>query len=310
MYFPYLRGRQNELIAIRELVGKSLLGDNIVPIIEPVKLSPTLISTINSFAIVKKNLALIRNPKVGSLFTDAKKDKSNTKMNALNKSDSDSYIIKALIVDSGSKEIIDKWVKEGFKSDEVMALCLKSDSILYYENAFSAGSAYNVIPYELAFRRIRGNRVLIADKFTKQERNTDYANEDDEFFSNDHLYCYEEGYKGFSDYSIVGDEYNESGFAPYAVAIHIVYFAVDNSLRIKHFVSDTNDDISDPANKFYEAVSKLVDWNKNMHLNTLGVKTFEEMHASGAYPGLGVVKKLSIMHHLELMGRYLDGIRK
>lgn len=43
MYFPYLRGRQFELIAIRELIEKSLLSKNAMPVVEPVKLSSALI---------------------------------------------------------------------------------------------------------------------------------------------------------------------------------------------------------------------------------------------------------------------------
>ena len=111
---------------------------------------------------------------------------------------------------------------------------------------------------------------------------------------------------GFADYSVVGEEYNETGFAPYAVAIHIVYFDTDESLRVKHFVSDSNDDISDPAGKFQEALSKLVEWNKKKQLDTVAMKEFEDLYRREAYPGLGTVKKLSIMHHLELIGRYLD----
>ena len=36
MYFPYVRGRQYELLALRELVSKDLLSSNILPVIEPV----------------------------------------------------------------------------------------------------------------------------------------------------------------------------------------------------------------------------------------------------------------------------------
>ena len=74
-----------------------------------------------------------------------------------------------------------------------------------------------------------------------------------------------------------------------------------------HFVSKDNDDISDPANKFYQAVKQLVEWNKAQQLDTLAIQTFEKICAEQSYPGLGVVKKLSLMHHLELVGRYLDG---
>lgn len=56
MYFPYLRGRQFELIALRDLVDKGVLSDKIIPIIEPVKLSSTLIKTIESYGKKGKQL--------------------------------------------------------------------------------------------------------------------------------------------------------------------------------------------------------------------------------------------------------------
>ena len=103
----------------------------------------------------------------------------------------------------------------------------------------------------------------------------------------------EDGYVGFSDYSIVGKEYNETGFAPYAVAIHIVYFDTDDSLRVKHFVSDSNDDISDPAGKFQEALSKLVEWNEEKQLDTVAMKEFEDLYHREAvsYTHLDVYKR-------------------
>ncbi len=42
MYFPYFRGRQYELIALRELAQKKLIGSLIIPVVEPVKNSSTL----------------------------------------------------------------------------------------------------------------------------------------------------------------------------------------------------------------------------------------------------------------------------
>ncbi|MDD4049191.1 MAG: sce7725 family protein, partial [Clostridia bacterium] len=51
MYFLYLRGKQFELIAIRELLENSLLSDKIIPIVEPVKLSSTLIKTVQTFLV-------------------------------------------------------------------------------------------------------------------------------------------------------------------------------------------------------------------------------------------------------------------
>lgn len=306
MYFPYLRGRQFELIALRELVEKGVLSSRITPIIEPVKLSSTLIKTIETYGANSKQLAIITNPKVGSFNSDAKEEKNQKLKESLSASlreNNKILFMHLLRANSKPEKFIDR------HADNMGTICNDKDAIPVYETYFSETDVkYNLIPDESGFRRkIRKNRVLLEDKFNKRERNNDYIEIDDEPFSEDHLYYLEDGYVGFADYSVVGEEYNETGFAPYAVAIHIVYFDTDDSLRVKHFVSDSNDDISDPAGKFQEALSKLVAWNKGKHLDTVAMKEFVDLYHREAYPGLGTVKKLSIMHHLELIGRYLDG---
>ena len=114
------------------------------------------------------------------------------------------------------------------------------------------------------------------------------------------------GYQGFSDYSIVGDEFEESGFAPVAIAIHVVYFDEKKQLRIHHFVSDSNNSISDPARKFEEAMGKLLDWENYENVRwTIGLNKLENYYVNGKFPGLGVIKRYSIMHHLELISYFL-----
>lgn len=78
-------------------------------------------------------------------------------------------------------------------------------------------------------------------------------------------------------------------------------------MRIHHFVSDSNYDITDVAGKFYEAVSKLSLWYKNGQekQNTNALSTLLDFAQKGYYPGLPTIKKLSIMHHLELVNKYL-----
>ena len=305
MYFPYLRGRQFELIALRELVEKGVLSSRITPIIEPVKLSSTLVKTIEVYGENSKQLAIITNPKVGSFSSDAQEEKNQKlkeSFSASLKENNNILYMYLLRATSKPEKFIAKY------ADNMGTICNDKDAIPVYETFFSETDVkFNLIPDESGFRRkIRKNRVLLADKFNKQERNNDYIEIDDEPFSEDHLYYLEDEYVGFSDYSVVGEEYNETGFAPYAVAIHIVYFDADESLRVKHFVSDSNDDISDPAGKFQEALAKLVEWNEEKKLDTVAMKEFEDLYRREAYPGLGTVKKLSIMHHLELIGRYLD----
>ena len=305
MYFPYLRGRQFELIALRELVEKGVLSNRITPIIEPVKLSSTLVKTIEAYGENSRQLAIITNPKVGSFSSDAKEEKNQKLKESLSaclRENNNILYMNFLRASSKPEKFIER------HADNMGTICVDKDAVPIYESYFSETDVkFNLIPDESSFRRkVRKNRVLLADKFNKQERNNDYIEIDDEPFSDDHLYYSEDGYVGFADYSVVGEEYNETGFAPYAVAIHIVYFDTDESLRVKHFVSDSNDDISDPAGKFQEALSKLVEWNAEKKLDTVAMKEFEDLYRREAYPGLGTVKKLSIMHHLELIGKYLD----
>jgi len=71
MYFPYLRGRQFELIALREYAEQRGDNNNAIPIIEPVK------NTFNSLKLALPRLmngnvrfALVLNPQVGEKPTE------------------------------------------------------------------------------------------------------------------------------------------------------------------------------------------------------------------------------------------------
>lgn len=50
--------------------------------------------------------------------------------------------------------------------------------------------------------------------------------------------------------------------------------------------------------------SESFDDGKN---SSAALNEFKRIAKAGSYPGLGAVKKLSIEHHLEIMGKYLDG---
>jgi hypothetical protein len=316
MYFPYLRGRQFELLALKELLDQDLISKNVFPIIEPVKFSSTLTNTVDLYNGKEHPIALIRNPKAGSFAkefnvvkdvaeTDEKlKKRYDAFVNALKNSNARS----AWLLTKGILGRMDSFVeKEGALSNYILIVTDNDMLELYEEMLKSYPAMFTLIPDKRAFKRVvTGDSVLLEDKFARQSRNTDYADNEDEFFSDDYLYFKEEGYKGFSDYSIVGDEFMLTGFAPYAVAIHIVYFK-DDALRIRHFVSDSNEDIQNPAKKFSEALSKVIKWKKDVEgVDTKAMKILEQHHIAGTYPGLGTIKKLSIMHHIELIGNYLD----
>lgn len=309
MYFPYLRGRQFELLALRELVEKGLIKNNILPIIEPIKATSTFIKTLNIYSQNKMKIAVVLNPQVGNFVDDINSMKGKDKERKVGKpileSIKNENTVKAYIMNHS----IVKYIDEQEKNDKFIIINKTRDSLNDYLSLYNNESPlFSLIPNDRSFKKnVSRGKILFADRFEKRSRNVDYLDNEDEFFSDDHLAFKDEGYDGFADYSVVGEEFNESGFAPLAVAIHIVYFDRELNLRIRHFVSDSNEDISDPAGKFEEALRKLVKWVEEDNVfRTEAIEQFIECYNKGKYPGLGTVKKLSIMHHLQLINMYLE----
>ena len=243
MYMPYLRGRQNELLALRDVTQNGKLA-HILPVIEPVKVSSTLLITLNAIVKSDNSVIVITNPSVGDFTKDLKNDRDYKK--ALNEyfHTYPEQIIPGRIIDSRpstlSKSSVSKY-----------ALILSdAGGENYDELVRDKAPRWTLVPDSTALRRrARGSKALLADHFHPAKRNSDYPDES-ELFSEDHLFYLEEGFRAFADFSIVGDAYNEGGFLPYAIALHIVYLDTDsNKLMIKHFKSDSNFDTEDPAGK-------------------------------------------------------------
>jgi hypothetical protein len=303
MYFPYFRGRQYELLALRELAQSGLLGARVIPVVEPIKPTSTFSGAIKQFVDKGQALALIINPAVGDLANGSDIEAVLPYVTG--------SVIPAVIMGKDTEKAMVALSERKTSVDTVLTIMTNRDFLNTYRELFSSISPkYTLFPDERQIRRaINTNKVMFEDKFKKQDKNADYLKQEDEFYSDDHLYYADEGFVGFGDYSIIGNEYTESGFAPYAVAIHIVYFDRDNSLRVHHFVSDSNIDIKDVAGKYYEAVIKLKRWydaGQSRQLTT-ALSTLLSHAENGYYPGLPTIKKLSIMHHLELVGKFLDG---
>ena len=303
MYFPYLRGRQYEMLALKELVQRRLISTLILPIVEPIKITSTFNSAVKVFVDAGLNIALIDNPAIGPL-------NKNILTNALHFYHES--IVPAIIMQDNSTEVVDSLVRIGKKPEDLMVVLNNRDYLENYRELFdSASPRFTLFSDDRTIRRaVSSGKVMLDDKFIRQEKNSDYSNNEDEFFSDDHIFYKEEGYSGFGDYSIIGNNYEEGGFAPKAVAIHIVYFDKDKALRVHHFVSDSNDGIEDPAGKFYEAVTKLHRWYDSLcdsEQKTFALSVLLDYQERGYYPGLPTIKKLSIMHHLELVNKFLCG---
>ena len=227
MYFPYLRGRQYEMLALKELVQRRLISTLILPIVEPIKITSTFNSAVKVFVDAGLNIALIDNPAIGPL-------NKNILTNALHFYHES--IVPAIIMQDNSTEVVDSLVRIGKKPEDLMVVLNNRDYLENYRELFdSASPRFTLFSDDRTIRRaVSSGKVMLDDKFIRQEKNSDYSNNEDEFFSDDHIFYKEEGYSGFGDYSIIGNNYEEGGFAPKAVAIHIVYFDKDKALRVHH----------------------------------------------------------------------------
>lgn len=310
MYLPIIRGRQYDLLALRELQQQGRLSDKIIPVIEPVKLSSTLLSTVKSFEDNNKQLIIVTNPSVGPFSEELNDDQVYQQYLQLMES---TNVIAGHFFNRSSDEQLTRLLDEcNLALENIVVVHNERNLIPLYKDIYTSQSPmYNLVPLNNTFKRQMNGLNLIGldDKFNKLLRNADYLEVESEFFSEEHLHFEDEGYMGFSDYSMVGEDYSEGGFAPYAVAIHIVHPTEDNSLEIMHFVSDSNEDISDPAGKFSEALEKMMNWYNDLddtRINTLAMEYFVRHYNEGTYPGLPTLKKLSIMHHIEVVDNLLQ----
>lgn len=307
MYFPYLRGKQFELIALRELcVLFPQELNKISPIIEPVKASSTLNSTLAELANRNANFNIIINPRVGDL--EGQFERIIEIISSSIPKEYNNYQL-AFIIDSKTERNITTLI------EFVNSLDLNFNGITLIHNTEISNQniellhnelniTYNLINFKKTSRRYYrefepATLVSLDDYFEEQSRNADYLNQESDF-SNEYRFYRQDGFVGFSDFLTIGDTYSESGFLPRAVAIHLSYLDIDQ-IKVKHFVSDSNEDVADIGGKFSEAINKLVIWCNENNLNTAAINEFRDLQERGHFPGLGTLKKLSIMNHIELM---------
>jgi len=312
MYYPYLRGKQYELIVLRELSGV-LASAGIVPIIEPVKKNiSALVKTAQELKEKGASFIIIVNPQHGEFKTDGaviEKEIIGSVLRGYN-----NYFIAFLL--SGKTRLSD--VSSFFTRHSGQKVCLIHNHTVEFANDVRAllsrhsSGAINVFvegattkTYRQVFQGSGVSAVLVSDGFKNRPRNGDYP--ETESFSDLYSIYRQEGYAGFGDFLIVGDAYSETGGPAHVVAIHLTY-PNDNVIWIKHFLSDSRSDLPvDPGGKFLEALGKLNVFITQKGLNTSACQEFGQLYQEQRYPGLGYVKKLSMKHHVELMAELIRG---
>ena len=306
MYYPYLRGKQFELIALREFAD-SYDNYKVTPIIEPVKMSFNSMSLAISVMKNKRlKFALILNPQVGDIIGQSQA--IETGLTAL-LADRTAWHPAFIVNNFNHLQIITHISNKNYQ--DVLLIC--NDNL-----DTSAASLAQIIQMDNVTHIIinasnsrlkrlanRSNKSVIRldDFFIQQRQNRDYLPIQEEMFTEEHNFFIDDGFVGISDYTALPSEFIEGGMLPAAIAFHWTYEKNTDSIWVRHFVSDTNDDRTNIQGKFGEAARKAVSFFDLWNICNMASEELRNYVMNGQYPGLGVIKKLSIKNHIELMNQ-------
>lgn len=308
MYFPFMRGKQHELAALKK-TSPHLDRNKIRPIIEPVKKDfKRLISAVTELNKHGISPLILINPIEGDMKSANNFDlyvelvKNSLKFLPCVSFTTNSFQVSSSLVTQLIQDNIE--YSTYFKDEPTQ----NSSIIVNNARINTVRKTNNTTNH---FLTSTPNLVQISDSFSSQSRNADYPTHP-YIFSDAHLtYTNNPNMIGFGDYQIVGESFSESGGPARAVALHITYIdaASNNLMLIKHCVSVSNNGTTTgTAAKFLEALNDLINFanaTPSVDQSTLGFKAFLSLYNRQHYPNLGPAKENSIMHHIETINNYL-----
>lgn len=309
MYYPYLRARQFELIALRELSTDDNFKNFVNPVLEPVRKSESGLNLANKiFHENQFRPFLIVNPLQGEI-------PGNTHMllNYLQTLENCSYL-PAFHYTNDADFILNSIQK--YSLENVMLICLDNFTDDKSLRELCGHPCINHImildpqrnrQLDRYLKQLNKLYIRLDDVFEKQDKNADFLNIPAHKFSEEHLFYKDEGYNGFSDFTVLPGEFIDGGSTPRAVVIHLSYINENqnNEIWIRHFTSNTNDSIANVQLKFAEAARKAVIFCLDHQLCNSAISELENYLKNEKYPGLGTVKKISIKNHLIIVRDFL-----
>jgi len=311
MYYPFLRARQFELIALRELALEGALEGVITPILEPIKDSMSAMNlALKVFRERSQQVYVVVNPVVGERIGNHEQFIEYLK----SEDPRGTILLPAFHCNPQNLVYIEKSI-EKFQLQSCMLICgndLDGSLPKFKELVNSQGiTAITLAEPEgnrslTRFLQGSGKAIIrLDDKFEAMPRNVDYLELAEHRFSEEHAYYRDDKYTGFADYTTLSSGFIEGGGPPLAVAIHLTYLKDPKQIWIRHFTSETNDTTANVQGKFEEAARKAVKFCQSEGLNNSAIAELTEYVDEERYPGLGTVKKISIKNHLLVVGEYL-----
>lgn len=312
MYHCYLRGKQNELLAVRESISK-IVEANMTIIVEPVKQNDRdLLACVKCIKENNANFILIINPCVA----EGELTGNEAAMDGIMERVLEEYpdIMLGLIVNqmtslSQLNYFLKKYPQNNFTLIHTGELPINLKDInvndiaknIFLDQAVSQSyiNAFGDIP-----------KVVIKDNFNKQPKNANYRLNLQELFLNlqeTMSVCKTYNYIGFGDFSIIGDNYSTTGSQPVTVAIHLTYDGYVNgqtNIYIQHFLSEdrvSREQVSLLIDEAFEDILSFVKQRQDILQWSSVCQAIVKKAQGSDSTSLGYLKKLSIKHHFELM---------
>jgi hypothetical protein len=320
MYFPYLRGKQYEIAAVKEMVPVLRTSGKVVPIIEPViakptKKNPVGLTSIEELAGTGIEMIMIANPQKGKMRGDHSVlddflgglMSSNLLAGYIVGPKTDPKDVRAFLERQTVREAaIIHWGGTA-NPDSLAKVIVASQKVAYQVFVDGKSSTRYIHAFAGA-----GRAILLADGFQRKDRNTDYS-EDKSFFSDLHRTFGPRGYDGFGDFLMIGDHYREGGGQALAVALHLTNREQGDDIYCHHFLSDDTEGLGvNTAGKFLEALTKACRFinSPENFLITEGCRDYLDLYKRQHFPQLGPLKKMSLKHHMELLASLLGPARR
>lgn len=304
MYYPILRGKRHELSAIKELASLPI-SNRCRPLLEPVNINLNEIAACIDDLYSKGVMPyVVINPTFGEYHNQAANIHQSLQQNSR----------------SSGKFLPCVKILNSFDTNAITLLQNTHNAAAYLVSDISPAAIptlntadctfANPLKVDAAILQTAPRIVLYLDSFAKQRRNADYPQSS--FYSNLHFnFRNYPNAIGVGDFTVMGEEYSDAGGPAHVVAIHMphVQHQPSSAIHVRHFCSTTlPTSPSNPGGKFLEALNDLVTFdnsNPRYFDRTRGLAEFRRYHADQHFPGLGVVKELSVEHHMETICNFI-----
>lgn len=288
-YWPLLRGRQFDLMALQLLMEENALTKQVVPIIEPIRDAAVLPRVLKQRNRADLPTVVIQNPSVGTYGLSTEKR----------------YSLVSLLADP---HVLQGWWWRPGLSFPAGQVLLLDDPHHLPPAAVLAAAQYVVVPDDprILAEICHPRRIFLHDPWPRVARTREFGQYADTPFFTEQSWTAGHGFVGVSDYVLNGAPYFDKGWPQGTIAFHIAYFRA-GGVWLHHFLPPVVG--GSQAEQFAYLQGELRQWLASHRHAVLWDEPLRLLLHYGEidhYPGLGVIKKLSVAHHLLTVQRLLQ----